>query len=102
MINSRTKGHSYERKIVQEFKDLGYDESCTSRAESRNRDNQKVDLCNTGNINVQCKAVEKGINYHKLLSQMPKEEGRINTVFHKRDRKEVVSLSKKDFYKLIS
>ena len=97
---SRDKGHNYERKIRKEFQELGFENCQTSRYASREKDDQKVDLVNTRPFNIQCKAVETGINYHDLLNEMPKDSN-INCVFHKRSRKETVTMSKKDFYKLI-
>jgi len=97
---ARRKGHDYERKIRKEFIELGYIDCNTSRYESLKLDAQKVDLTNTGIFYVQCKAVERGINYHKLLESMPKSK-KINSVFHKKDRKEIVSIYKEDFYKII-
>ncbi|MGR3220044.1 MAG: hypothetical protein ACUZ8H_09550 [Candidatus Anammoxibacter sp.] len=41
---SRNKGHSYERKIRQEFIALGWDKCNTSRCESKMTDDAKVDL----------------------------------------------------------
>ena len=69
---NRRAGHSWERecvKILVEF----FPDVVTSRAESRNRDDQKVDLCYTGFLNVQ--------------SEMPDEEGQMNVIFDKKTRK---------------
>lgn len=96
----RDKGLNYERKIRVELIGLGFTGCTTSRYESKKRDDAKVDLCNTGPFNFQCKAIEAGINYHKLLSQMPKEKN-FNVVVHKKDRAEVAVLSKSDFWELI-
>lgn len=98
---ARRKGHNYERKIRQEFIKLGYVDCNTSRYESKMLDDQKVDLTNTGIYNVQCKAVERGVNYHALLSEMPKDK-KVNVVFHKKNRQETVTMSKKDFYRILS
>ena len=97
---SRNKGHNYERKIRHEFIEMGFMNCNTSRFESLKLDAEKVDLCNTGCFNIQCKAVEKGINYQKLLSEMPKGE-KYNIVLHKKQRKEIAVMSKADFYELI-
>jgi len=97
---ARNKGLNYERKIRREFIDLGFTNCTTSRYESKKVDDSKVDLCNTDPFNIQCKAVEKGINYNKLLSEMPKDEN-YNIILHKKDRKEIVVLSKSDFMELL-
>jgi len=59
-----------------------------------------VDLCNTWCFNIQCKAVESGINYIKLLFEMPKGE-KYHVLFHKKQRKEIAVLSKADFYEIL-
>jgi len=99
-MNARNKGHNYERKIRKELREMGWRACETSRYANRALDDQKVDLANTDPYQIQCKAVERGINYHDLLGEMPKN-AKINCVFHKKNRKEVVVLSKQDFYNLI-
>jgi hypothetical protein len=98
---NRTAGHNYERQLVKEFKELGYGSCCTSRSESKNRDDAGVDLCYSGPWNVQAKYTKNAPNMHTLLDSMPKEEGQINVVFHKRKNVgETVTMTKKDFYRL--
>ena len=100
-MNVREKGHAYERKIAKELRKRGYDKCRTSREESRYLDSLKVDLTNTGDFYIQCKAQERGIYPHVILNEMPKKK-KINLLFHKRNRKgEVVSMTKEDFYKLL-
>ena len=99
-INARNKGHNYERKIVKEWQKLGWTLCKTSRAAAPELDAKKVDLVNTDPFYIQCKAVERGIDYHKLLNEMPNEEQH-NLIFHKRNKTEVVSMSKSTFYELI-
>ena len=41
---NRTAGNNFERLIVNELKELGFDDVVTSRAESRNMDNRGVDI----------------------------------------------------------
>jgi len=97
---SRTKGHNYERAIRKEMIELGYKDCQTARYASREADNNGIDLVNTGQYNIQCKAVEKGLNYLETLAAMPQDE-KINVIFHKRKRKEIAIMTKEDFYKLI-
>lgn len=97
---SRNKGHRYERKIRREFVKLGWEECNTSRYESWKMDDDKVDLVHTEPFNVQCKAQESGVNYEKLLTEMP-EDSNYNVVFHKRNRRETITMSKDDFYALL-
>ena len=102
-INARSKGNSYERKLAQEFRELGFEDCKTSRYESKMLDDMKVDLTNTGFFNVQAKAVERLTpTYHDILESMPKDNN-YNVIFHKRNRKgETVTMSKDDFYDIVN
>ena len=99
--SARIKGHTFERGIVNWFKQLGWEKAVTSRAESKSKDDQKIDLCFTDPFNVQCKAVENLGSIHKVLSEMPKDTN-YNLVFHKRSRQGViVAMTMEDFEELI-
>lgn len=98
---SRTKGHNYERTIMNLFKRLGWKDCATSRYASREIDDQKVDLVRTEPFNVQCKNTQT-INFHTILSEMPKDSN-YNVVFHKRTRKgTVVAMELDDFIEILS
>ena len=55
MINSRTKGHAYERLITRELKGY-FPDVITSRNGARGSDQAGIDVINTGMFNTQCKA----------------------------------------------
>lgn len=107
---SRKRGHDAERSEAKIWKDLGYPECNTSRYESRKRDDQKVDLCNTGMFNVQIKSSQNNPNYHEILNSMP-DDGNINLVCHYKTEKsetgrfmpkgKYYTLSAEDFYTLL-
>lgn len=59
-----------------------FPDAVTSRSESRARDALKVDLCNTGDVNFQCKSINGRAPYEKILAEMP-DEGRLNVILHK-------------------
>jgi len=99
--NNRAKGHKLERDVVNDFKGLGWSNAKTSRAESKNRDDQKVDLCFTDPYNVQCKATIKCINYVEILSEMPVEENANIIVNRIKNKGDFVILGKDDFLELI-
>lgn len=100
-MNVRKKGHDYERKIREELRSTFFPQCETSRFASKMMDDLKVDLVLTDPFQIQCKAVEKLGGYHDILTQMP-VNGKINAVFHKRNRKgEVVVVKKDDFYKIV-
>lgn len=55
---SRTKGHSFERQIAREFKELGFEEA-RRQLEYNENDCNGVDLQGTGEWRVQCKRLKK-------------------------------------------
>lgn len=98
---NRNRGHSYERSISKEFRDMGWENACTTRYASRMKDDQKIDIFDVDPFNVQCKATNKCINYKKVISEMP-QDFNYNVVFNKLTGKgDFVMLEKKDFYELI-
>ena len=50
---NRTAGHDWERKVINDLKEIGYSEAVSSRQASREADNAGIDICNTGNIAIQ-------------------------------------------------
>ena len=59
----------------------------TSRSCNRELDAAGVDLVESGRYLVQCKAVERSMDMHKLLDRMPKVKGTTPLVIHKKNRK---------------
>jgi len=101
-VNSRTKGHDFERHMAETLREV-WPECYTTRFKgSLWLDHCGVDLINTGPFNVQCKAVEKlSPGYHEILSRMPQGKN-TNIIIHKRNRKAtVVVMRLDDFMKLI-
>ena len=111
-VNCRTKGNGYERAIVNELKDLGYNVA-TSRNESRSMDAQKVDIVSLGEkklpFHVQCKSYTGAVKYWEILDEMPDDIPPV--IFHKKTEKknvrfvtkgEFVIMKKSDFYKALS
>jgi hypothetical protein len=88
MRDNRVAGHNFDRWLVNLVKDEGlYPDAVSSRSESRRRDDQKVDLCYTGNMNFQCKLSNTKVDYVKVLGEMPVEEGRFNIIVEKKTKK---------------
>jgi hypothetical protein len=90
---NRNAGHAWERECVDLFSAEGFEELCTSRAENRHRDNEKVDITRKNEIvngrfeyNAQCKTCTKAIPYPKLLAEMPQGE-EVNVILHKQTEK---------------
>jgi len=100
-INVRQKGLAYERKIINELKELlGDDEIGSSRNLNRYMDSLKCDIVNVPMFNIQCKAMESTPTYHSILKEMP-SDAKMNVVFHKRNNKgEIVVMTKEDFYRI--
>lgn len=118
---NRNAGNAYERELVNELKELGFD-VVTSRAESRNMDNKKVDVFSPEGTEenkifpffIQAKFTSSSPSYAKLLEEMP--DNRPPLVFHRksepykckdgktrhRSKGDFVILKKKDFYKLLN
>ena len=85
-INARTKGNQFEIYVRNVFRALGYMRAKTSRSCNRELDAAGVDLVGTSHYLVQCKAVERSQDMHKLLDKMPKQPGDMPLVMHKRNR----------------
>lgn len=100
--SSRNKGHAYERTIVQLFKELGWPDACTSRSESKRKDDEGIDCCYTDPFQIQAKAVEKLGSYHAILEKMKRRKGMYNLIFHKRNRQgTIVAMELDDFLEIL-
>lgn len=99
--NARSVGHTYERQLRLEFRELGWKECETSRYASKMTDDANVDFVNTDPFNIQAKRWKSAPSYHEILKSMP-NDGNFNVIFHKRPNKgEVVVMDKKTFYTLV-
>lgn len=92
---NRSAGHSWERKIVEVLRKIGFPHAVTSRSESKSRDDQKVDIINKDEFkngrlpyNIQAKNTSGTLKYAVVLSEQPKEDGVINVIFHKQTEKQ--------------
>ena len=85
-MNVKQKGNRFElavaRALRQFFPDVG-----TARNNDRNLDAQKVDLVNTYPFLIQCKHVERGLDPHKVLADMPETDGQYKVLLWKKNRK---------------
>lgn len=111
---NRTAGHNYEREILKELEELGFDHLSTTRAESTNLDNNGVDICSTENserrlfFHPQCKNMAQKPKYEQLFAKFKLKLPLV--VFHKFTKKvgtkfmpigQYVIMEKDLFYKLI-
>lgn len=111
--NNRTSGNNYERKIVNELKEIGFNDVVTSRAESRNMDAKKVDVFGKSlPVHIQCKNTKDNFKiadyYNENKDIFPTDKPVV--IFHKKTKKaktkfisegEYVYMKKEDFYKFI-
>jgi len=112
MPNNRNRGNGYERDIVNELKEIGFTDSVTSRAESRNMDNKGVDIFGDSlPFHIQCKNYVKYPDIHGLLTSELLPTDKPLVVIHKKTKKastrfmtqgEYAYLKKQDFYDLIN
>lgn len=85
---NRFAGHQLERDIVLILHECGFPHASTARAESKSRDDSKIDIMNkdeevNGRLpyNIQAKNCSTGVVYPKLLSIMPKGK-EYNVIIH--------------------
>ena len=98
-INSKQKGNRFEQYCARVMRAL-FPDAKTSRATDLSRDAEKVDLTGTKPFNVQCKHVERSLDAHNLLAEMP-SDANYNVLMHKRNQKgTVVCLTLEDFMEI--
>ena len=67
---SRTKGHSYEREVAKEFREMGFSKA-ERQLEYQISEAQGVDLKNTDPFKVQCKRGKKYASITKIEEVKP-------------------------------
>jgi hypothetical protein len=101
---SKRKGSSWEYELIKQFKALGYDDCVTSRSESKNLDNNKIDICsNTLPVYVQAKHTTNIPNYFKIESECPLKDKPFVICWKKANesKKELALIPIELFYKLL-
>ena len=108
---NRTAGHNFERAIVIELKEIGYEDVVTSRAESRNMDNAGVDIFGKDfPYYIQCKNSKTYQKLHELITSELLPTDKPTIVFQRKTRKvttkfvtegDYVSMKKEVFYELL-
>lgn len=105
MRNNRNAGNSYERDLMNEFREL-FPNILTSRNASRVMDALKVDFVNTAPFNIQAKYTQNYPNFYELLNEMPQDTN-YNIVVHKKNKgkgsakNEIVVMTKQDFIEIL-
>lgn len=106
---NRNAGHSWEREIAKNFRDIGYDKCKTSREASKLLDNCKVDHWGIP-YNIQAKnGYTKGLDYQQILDEIrellknnyPTRTKFPTIIVHKRRNSKLAIMSLLDLYYLI-
>lgn len=107
---NKRRGNKFECKIVKELKELGFD-VVTSRSESKNLDDKKVDIFDKENIlpYIQTKLTQSTPNYFQISSECPLKDKPFVIIWSKtvptertfRSVGEVAIVPKDYFYTLI-
>jgi len=110
---NRNAGNQYERDIVNELRKLGFETVVTSRSESRNMDNTKVDIFDPEGqfpYFIQNKVYQNYPKLNELINGKDVNKKKPLLVFHKKVEKrgtrfftegEFVSMNKETFYNLL-
>lgn len=83
MINAKEKGKRWELKLCRLWTERHGGEVRRSRSVNIDLDNAGVDLVGTDPFLIQCKAVERNLDYWPILGNMPSDG--IRVVIHKRN-----------------
>jgi hypothetical protein len=111
---SKQKGSNYELKIIHELESLGYEGLKSSRSQSKNLDNAKVDIAETVDklpFYAQVKCTKNTPNYFKIQEECPLTDRDLVLFWNRQEvkdgqvnmssRGEVVFVPKELFYKLL-
>ena len=110
---SKSKGSNYERKIVNELKEItGNDNICTARSESKRLDNDKIDIAdpdNVMNFYVQTKATQTIPSIKKINEEVGRKDKPLAIFWNAQEKRttniisvgEFVIITKDFFYDLI-
>lgn len=105
---NKRKGNTYELKIIHELTDLGFEGLKSSRSESRNLDNAKIDIADTlGVLDFygQCKRTKNTPNIETISEECPYKDKPLIIFWSKESDKqqnnEYVLMPKNYFYTLI-
>jgi Holliday junction resolvase len=71
---NKQRGNNFERKIVKDLKDLGFQGCCTSRSESKSTDDNKIDIIDKNkqlpfDMQIQTKKTSSTPSYFNIREQ---------------------------------
>ena len=85
---SKRKGNSYESKIVKELTELGYKGLKSSRSESKNLDDNKIDIAETEDklpCYFQLKCTRNTPNYFKIAQECGRKDRPFCLIWNRQD-----------------
>lgn len=85
VLNAKEKGKRFELRIARLWEKKHGGEVKRSSTVNKELDNEGVDLIGTDPFLIQCKAVERNLNYLAILDRMPNDG--IRVVIHKRNNR---------------
>lgn len=85
-MNVKQKGNRFEQLVARVLRPI-FPDVATARERDRWLDGQGVDLVNTYPFLIQCKHVERGLDPHKVLADMPETDGQYKVLLWKKNRK---------------
>lgn len=83
---SKNKGARFELEVVKALKEIGYEGCTTTRAESKNLDNSKIDIIDSENklpTNIQCKYLLNTPNYFGIREGCPYKDKPFTVIWKK-------------------
>lgn len=98
---NRTRGQNYERKLVNELKEITRNENlCTSRSESKKLDNAKIDIADPDNIlcfYVQAKATQATPPIKKINDEVGLKDKPLVIFWNAQEARETKQISKGEY-----
>lgn len=86
---NKIRGARQELKVIKKLKELGFHGLKSSRSESKNLDNDLIDIADVDNVlpcYVQVKATIANPQYHRIITDCPRKEKPM-VIFHNKQYK---------------
>lgn len=106
---SRSKGHGFELQVIHELTDLGFQGLVSSRSESKNLDDAKIDIAETIDklpCYIQCKATVNTPNIEEISDSCKRKDRPLVVMWKKQNSKkkqhDYVLMPKDLFYQLLT
>lgn len=98
---NRTRGQNYERKLVNELKEITRNENlCTSRSESKKLDNAKIDIADPDSVlcfYVQAKATQATPPIKKINDEVGLKDKPLVIFWNAQEARETKQISKGEY-----